>query len=183
MSELEVSPAPRFRSHLGWALLSSVMAAAWALWWPEPVKVADAAELLAATAMTREPALGARPEAVATLRESLADPFFPITAPAAESSALPASGASWADSMPAAAAALPPPAPPRIAGVFTGPEGEKSVFLNDGAQLLPAKPGLVLSSGYQLEAIGLRELRLRHPAASEPLMLPMPAAPLAGTLP
>ncbi|WP_157275332.1 hypothetical protein [Pelomonas sp. Root1444] len=165
-------------------MFASVFATAWALWWPEPVEVSPASETLVAPPVPRVPALGVRAGKSSTLREAaLADPFFPRAASAGEPSIRLPNGPAMANATAAMAAALLPPASPRIAGSFTSPEDEKSVFLSDGGQLLAAKPGLVLSSGYEVEAIGPRELRLRHPAASEPVVLPMPTAAAAGTLP
>ncbi|MFG6488769.1 hypothetical protein ACG04R_18940 [Roseateles sp. BYS78W] len=118
------------------------------------------------------------------MHEALADPFFPKPASAAVSDATAASVLSPQAKLSQVQlpTPTPPPMPPRIAGSFTGPDGETSVFVAEGSQLLPAKPGQTLGGGYQVEAIGQGELWLRHPAASEPVVLPMPAASATGTL-
>lgn len=62
----------------------------------------------------------------------------------------------------------------RVVGRFQSPDGQWSVFLQDGAQAVQAAPGLALSSGYVIEALGPRELRLRHPLAEQAVSLALP---------
>ena len=62
----------------------------------------------------------------------------------------------------------------RVIGRFRSPDGQQMVFLQDGAQTVTAAPGLTLSSGYVVESITARELRLRHPLAEQTVSLPLP---------
>ncbi len=70
-----------------------------------------------------------------------------------------------------------PVAPPmnhRIVGRFVSPDGQRMVFLQDGPQTVLAVSGAVLSSGYAVDAVTPRELRLRHPMAVQAVSMPMP---------
>jgi hypothetical protein len=62
----------------------------------------------------------------------------------------------------------------RLVGRFQSPEGQWLVFLQDGAQTVVAAPGVTLSSGYAVESVTAKEVRLRHPLADQPLSLPLP---------
>jgi hypothetical protein len=62
----------------------------------------------------------------------------------------------------------------RIVGRFLSPDGQRLVFLQDGAQAVVAASGAVLSSGYIVDSVTPRELRLRHPLAGQAVALPMP---------
>ena len=62
----------------------------------------------------------------------------------------------------------------RVMGRFMSPGGQQMVFLQDGTQAVLAAPGVVLASGYVVEAVTAREVKLRHPQAEQAVSLPMP---------
>ena len=175
-----MAPTSQIRTSLLWTLLASLIASAWALWWPKSVEVAAPVAVVDGALRPRQTSSVTEGDA-RLLHEARADPFFPRPASAVVPDA-PVGGASSPQTTPLQAqVSIPPSMLPRIAGSFTGPDGENTVFLAEGSQLLPAKPGQMLGSGYQVEAIGQGELRLQHPAASESVVLPMPAASAPST--
>lgn len=168
-------------------LVFSLLAAGWALWWP---KADDGRTVAPAPRGTAEnKTSGALHQGLAaqvppsSLSEAVSDPFHPQAGPAGAS--MPVTASTPTANLTVGQLVTPAlaPAPPRVAGSFVGPDGTQSAFLVDGSQWVAAKVGAVLNSGYRVEAVGAQALHLRHPAASEPVVLPMSAASGAGTLP
>lgn len=62
----------------------------------------------------------------------------------------------------------------RVVGRFQSPEGAWLVFVQDGERAVPAAPGLSLASGWVVESVTAREVRLRHPQAEQAVSLPVP---------
>jgi hypothetical protein len=181
---------------LAWILVVSMLASAWALWWPQGEDVAYEQQRAGGPEMAVPAARGgpapmrvngqANPSAsprqssnedsaLAALSPAERDPFnsTPVAPPAQDKAVVTAPQA-----VPAAPPA-PPPAPPppmnhRVVGRFQSPEGAWLVFVQDGERAVPAAPGLALASGWVVESVTARELRLRHPQADQAVSLPLP---------
>ena len=171
-------------------LAATLLATAWALWWPDDAAT-DRGTSPSSTQATGDESGVAKPRppsvtasaAVTTATEdppllsaASRDPFFPAPppAPAAPAKATPTEPSRAEPSPPPAPAPAPPPMNHRILGRFQSPEGQWLVFLQDGAQTVVAAPGVTLSSGYAVESVTAKEVRLRHPLAEQPVSLPLP---------
>jgi hypothetical protein len=62
----------------------------------------------------------------------------------------------------------------RVVGRFQTPEGAWLVLVQDGERAVPAVPGLALASGWVVESVTARELRLRHSRVEQAESLPVP---------
>jgi hypothetical protein len=180
---------------LAWSLVVSMLASAWALWWPQgedaaheqqraggPEMVVPASRAAPAPVRANEQATpSASPRQSSNEESTLAilspaerDPFHstPAAPPAQDKAEVVAPQAA------PTAPPLPPPAPPpmthRVVGRFQSPEGAWLVFVQDGERAVPAAPGLALASGWVVESVTARELRLRHPQADQAVSLPVP---------
>lgn len=188
----EGGASPRMRPAVAWGLVASLLASAWALWWPsEPV--------MPPPSPSTEPPNAVKPALAVQTQQSVAAPVRVGSASSAEGSGepptlsaaardpfnatppppAPTPQQSKAASSPAEVAppAPPPPPPPmnhRVMGRFMSPGGQQMVFLQDGTQAVLAAPGAVLASGYVVEAVAAREVKLRHPLAEQAVSLPMP---------
>lgn len=172
-------------------LLVSLLASAWALWWPleevyqalhgEPSLAAAAGSASAAARGTAlvssSPSLVDRARHAngpTVLSEATRDPFHADQPKSAELSQPAPEPERQERTLP-----LPPPvaAPPmehRVIGAFTTPEGERLVVLQDDAHSVVAASGVTMSSGYVIEGVTNHEVRLRHPLANQPVNLSIP---------
>lgn len=180
---------------LAWTLVVSLLASAWALWWPQHEDAAHEQQQASGREMV-VPALRAAPAPVqaneqarpsasprqssnedstlAVLGPAERDPFnsTPVAPPAQDKAVVPAPQV-----VPASPPAPPPATPPlnhRVVGRFQSPEGAWLVFVQDGEGAVPAAAGLALASGWVVESVTARELRLRHPQADQAVSLPVP---------
>jgi hypothetical protein len=191
---------PRMRPAVAWGLGASVLASAWALWWPseEPAQsishvdtspraaqpaptehrlaalapTAAASSILAAAAPTSASSASSEPS---TLSPAVRDPFHPAPPPPSPAEAAKAA-AEAARSQQAAALPPPPPPPPMnhvVVGRFQSPDGQHLVFVQDKTQAVIAAPGVELSTGYVIEAVTPQEIRLRHPLVEQAVSLPL----------
>ena len=72
---------------------------------------------------------------------------------------------------------LPPPPPPmthRFFGAMRTPEGSMLVYLTDSDEQAPAKVGQALRSGYVVEAVTEREIKLVYPPLDHHTSVPVP---------
>lgn len=177
---------------LTWSLAGTVLASAWALWWPN---VSDDSAARGAVARRSAnvlpapvPSAGMASEAAASpnalvandgprlLSPASRDPFHPAPAPVSAEVTRATAKATKNEPMQPLAPVAPvaPPMNHRIVGRFVSPDGQRMVFLQDGPQTVLAVSGAVLSSGYAVDAVTPRELRLRHPMAGQAVSMPMP---------
>jgi len=175
--------SPRLNPALGWGLVTTLLATGWALWWPgeapsdhEPRQALAASAAPASRSPSASSATGAAtPDDPPTLSPSARDPFFPAPVPAPIPETKPTPEPARAEAAPPPP---PPPAPPpmthRVIGRFQSPEGQWLVFLQDGAHTVVAAPGVTLASGYAVESVTAKEVRLRHPLAEQAVSLPLP---------
>jgi hypothetical protein len=183
--------AGQWRPGLIGLLLVSLLASAWALWWPreEPYlmpHVEPSQATLAKHASTPEPdgaPVSSSPSAIerakqasipTVLSEATRDPFhtdLPKVAAASQPAREP-ERQERASALPSPGAA--PPMEHRVMGVFTTPEGERLVVLQDGVHAVTAASGVTMSSGYVIEGVANHEIRLRHPLADQPVSLSIP---------
>jgi len=183
----------RLNPALGWALLASLLATGWALWWPSEPLVQPASTEAAtppARAATTVATATPQPEAgsaavtprLATdvgdapmLSPASRDPFNPAPPPAP-----PAPAKTLPEPVRSEPTTPPPPAPTappmnhRVVGRFQTPEGQWLIFLQDGNQTVAAAPGVALGTGYVVESVTPSEIQLRHPLAQQPVSLPLP---------
>jgi hypothetical protein len=61
-----------------------------------------------------------------------------------------------------------------VIGRFLSPEGQRLVFLQDGNQTVIAGAGVALSTGYVIETVTAKEVRLRHPLADQAISILLP---------
>lgn len=184
-----MTAASRMHPALAWGLAGTVLASAWALWWPKTGydgEVSGAAVHGSASVLPAPAALvasvAAKTNAGASIDEprllspASRDPFNPAPPPVpAEVTRAAAQAAKNEPAQPLAPpASVAPPMNHRIVGRFLSPDGQRLVFLQDGAQTVVAAPGVVLSSGFTVDTVTPRELRLRHPLAGQAVALPMP---------
>lgn len=181
------SAAPRLPRALIWALAGSLLASAWALWWPTESaaviqsSVPDAPRRVAPSASSalseRVPGVSA-PVTANSERPTLSPPSrdpFNITPSApleAQVKAAPVQTREERASQPQAPSA--PPMNHVVIGRFLSPAGQRLIFLQDGTQTAVAEPGVALSSGYVIETVTPKEVRLRHPLAEQAVSLPLP---------
>jgi len=182
----------RLNPALGWALLASLLATGWALWWPSeplvqpastdaatpPARAAATAASAAEQPKARSAALTSRIAAdlgdAPMLSPASRDPFnrAPPPAPPAPAKTLPEPVRSEPTPPPPAPTA--PPMNHRVVGRFQTPEGQWLVFLQDGNRTVPAASGVALATGYVVESVTPREIQLRHPLAQQPVSVPLP---------
>jgi hypothetical protein len=180
---------------LAWTLVVSMLASMWALWWPQGDDVACEQQRVSDSEMAVPAARGGpasahmneqvKPSAsppqssneestLAVLSPAERDPFnsTPVAPPAQDKAVVAALQAAPAAPPP------PPPAPPpmnhRVVGRFQTPEGAWLVLVQDGERAVPAVPGLALASGWVVESVTARELRLRHSRVEQAESLPVP---------
>jgi hypothetical protein len=168
-------------------LAATLLATAWALWWPDdaasdrgalPSRAPaprDEASVAKGLSTTATASAEAKEEDAPLLTAAARDPFFPAPPPAPATAAKATPEPARAEPTPP----TPPPPPPppmnhRVVGRFLSPEGQWLVFVQDGTQAVQATAGLTLSSGWVVESITARELRLRHPQAEQAASLPLP---------
>lgn len=184
--------------HLHPALLAtlvvSLLASAWAWWWPSPPPPSAARAALPAPRVpsptlsnAAQPAQAhgpgsplpnesAEPEMFSA---ATSDPFqrspLALVALPTESTQEHASAKQLPPRPPPAALApAPPPMNHRWLGRFQSPEGKWLVLLQDAEQATPVSPGMVLSSGWVVEAVTAQAVQLLHPAGGQSVWLPMP---------
>jgi hypothetical protein len=179
---------------LVWTLVVSVLASAWALWWPQGEDAAREQQRASGPEMAVPASRGglaprdvneqAEPSAsplqsssdnstLAVLSPAERDPFNSTPPPPAQGKAV----VTAPQAAPAAPPAPPPASPPmnhRVVGRFQSPAGAWLVFVQDGERAVPAAPGLALTSGWVVESVTARELRLRHPQVEQPVSLQVP---------
>lgn len=82
---------------------------------------------------------------------------------------------------PVAPAPPPPPQPPamthRYFGSMRTPDGQALVYLSDGTAAVAALPGAALSSGYVVDSVSEREVRLLYPPLAHAASVTIPLAP------
>jgi len=165
------------RPLLWWALGAAVALSAWALLSPPsaPPALVQPAESRAAQTPSSSDEPETRPAALAAATVDL------FTAPSITVPTLPVPAAP--PQAPAALIAVsqiqtplapPPPAPPSFAGRMVGPGGERLVFLRDGADLQVAVVGQSTRTGYRVEAITERSVRLVQPAFDQAVDVAIP---------
>lgn len=71
----------------------------------------------------------------------------------------------------------PPPMTHRFFGSMRNPDGQMLTYVTDGASTVQVVPGVTLSSGYVIDAITEREIRLRYPPLSSETRISIPPAP------
>ena len=71
----------------------------------------------------------------------------------------------------------PPPMTHRFFGSMRNPDGQVLTYVTDGASTVQAVPGVTLSSGYVIDAITEREIRLLYPPLSSESRISIPPAP------
>lgn len=175
-----------------WLFLVTVLASAWALWWPEDPIRASRSESAShigsggiAAPLTADPSipasslteLGGMEQPLAWSSAS-ADPFAPdVVEPQAEAPA-PSAPIATNESPPA-----PPPPRPRpvysVIGRMASPEGQALVLLaRTDAQGFSAVavPGLELDDGFTVQEVSAAGVRLLHAATGDVVILPVPAA-------
>lgn len=186
-SDSRTSAAPRLHRTLIWVLAGSLLASAWALWWPSEsaaVVQSNVPELPKRTAPSTSGPLGESVSAVSspvaasseqpTLSPPSRDPFNvePAALPEAQVKIAPAPA--HEERAPTPQAPTAPPMNHAVIGRFLSPEGQRLVFLQDGAQTVVAEPGVTLASGYVIETVTAKEVRLRHLLAEQAVSLPLP---------
>lgn len=183
---------PRMRPLLVLGLLMSLLATAWALWWPvEPESLVAAAGSPRRSLSESPPINDLTPRTSSAAAPAHRDSEDPTLSPASRDSfnlISPEPTPATAKTLPepvrheAASPPLPVPAAPAmthaVIGRFRTPEGRHLVYLQDGSSAVVAEPGVTLSSGYVVEALSPQELRLRHPLAEHAVSLPLPDAEL-----
>lgn len=195
----QTGPAPHLGPHLQWALVLSLLASAWAIWWPQSESAVPPsphseggrepsapptsgertlAEMVPGAGLARDaPGSAASVPVFAppVLSEATSDPFYPRAPDALTRQSTSQVTAAAVESVEAAAST--PQAPPmtnRVLGRFAAPDGREMIFLQDGPQAVLAAPGVELSNGYRIEAITASEIRLRHPLLVQTVGLPLP---------
>lgn len=127
----------------------------------------------------------------ATLKSLLASPLVSEALPAAEqdpfgsprATQIPANILAPPPIVPASpplVAAPTPQAPPmthRYFGSMQDPDGVTRYYLTDGERAVAARDGAVLTSGYVVEAVSEREIRLAYPALGVSSAVAITAAP------
>lgn len=71
----------------------------------------------------------------------------------------------------------PPPMAHRFFGSMRNPDGQLMTYVTDGASTVQAMPGVTLSSGYVIDAITEREVKLIYPPLSYESRISIPPAP------
>ena len=127
----------------------------------------------------------------ATLRSLLASPLVSEALPAAEQDPF---ASPRAAQIPASIVVTPPtaPAPPPLApaptpqappmthryfGSMQDPDGVTRYYLTDGERAVAARDGALLSSGYVVEAVNEREIRLAYPATAVSAIVAITSVP------
>lgn len=191
------SPVRRAPLHpaLIWLLAVSLLASAWALWWPNDAEAplgpinptfARSAVSVPLTQAGPSPSAYVRPQLAAQSAVGSGEPTvlsppsrdpFNITIAGFESTQ--AKEAKEPERQEPAPPAPAPPVAPVMSHVVVGrllsPDGKRLVFLQDGPQTVVAAPGLALTSGYVIEELTAEAIRLRHTLAEQPVSLPLPA--------
>jgi hypothetical protein len=149
------------RRNLRWALAATLGVTALALWGPEETGLSRSAaadpsteDLIQSTAAPvaalKTLARDMEPLAFSQPQRDLFSPVMP--APAPPPMAKPALPAAAAPPAPAPPSPPPPPSARYMAHLLT-PSGERVVYLIEGDAVIAAKPGVVLSGGYVVEAL------------------------------
>lgn len=159
------------RPTLLWPLALTLLAVAWALWWPQPpvpVETPPIATKAATQASSKPWTLPERPAWTA----AGFDPFegMPVAPLARPAEAQPP------DVSPSAPALAPPAAPPlsyRYLGRMQAPGGQVQVYLARGERELSVSVGTVLEEGYVVEAISDDAVLLRYPPLNQVARIPI----------
>jgi hypothetical protein len=182
---------PRMHPLLALGLLLTLLASAWAVWWPaEPVGLVAEADS-PPQSLSGSPPINLTPRtstAAAPTQRDTEDLTLSAASRDPFNVASPEPTPATANTLPepvrheAASPPLPVPAAPAmnhaVIGRFRTPEGRHLVYVQDGPGAVVAEPGVALSSGYVVEDLSPRELRLRHPLAEHAVSLPLPDAEL-----
>lgn len=162
---------------LAWGLGCTLLASAWALWWPQPaqpvVALSRPQASAAAASMPGNSSLPAQwPQLV--LAPAQADPFAAdnMATPTAQPPVQPVP-------LPVVATVAPAPVAPstayRFLGRMAGPSGQQLVYLSNGAQDVPVAPGSKLDDGFVVSSVGEKAIVLVHAETGTKLELAVPA--------
>lgn len=190
------------RRGLLWALGTSGLASAWALWGPVPgVNQTAAAQRLVAAIESVDRAgvavhdpLAARTAAPTTqaasaplprsldawqLEAAVRDPFVPYTPPAPAEPPVPPEPQRHKPAAPEPVAEPTPTAPPmdyRFLGRMLTPEGRTITLLTRGESTIEVQPGQQLEDGYRVEAVSAQAIRLVYPSLGTVVDVNIPPA-------
>lgn len=131
---------------------------------------------VALTLLTGAVALSAHAQR-ATLSKAAQDPFASYAPPLAKTNKAPR--AAMAPALAPEAAPLPkaPDLGLQYAGKMTTPSGEQQVFAVERGQLMALKVGMVMASGYIVQAIESKVVRFHDPVTNTTARLSLPSAP------